>query len=265
MNKKSVCFTPNEMSHCSPVGRRVKRIRFTLIELLVVIAIIAILAAMLLPALGSVKEQGKTAQCGSNMKQVGLMIHSYTAAQNDYLPLANTLTAGNEAVTAPIALTMIQFGYDIKTVTSEPMRKSMPWQCPSQPRRWGQRSSGWSNWLGSVCVNAGALGTQSQLATAYRKISQMKRLSLIPAFIDGDVEKGYQPLVQANGWHWWGAKISTSPQYTSIGYIHNKTANYLMLDGHAQKIKEPFSSAMLSAQIKLGWDAAKDIPPLANQ
>ena len=59
---------------------------FTLIELLVVIAIIAILAAILLPALQSARERGRSANCISNLKQLGIGITNYIDASDNWLP-----------------------------------------------------------------------------------------------------------------------------------------------------------------------------------
>jgi len=62
-----------------------RRAGFTLIELLVVIAIIAILSALLLPALQGAKESGRSAQCMSNLRLIGVAIRLYADDYNDYV------------------------------------------------------------------------------------------------------------------------------------------------------------------------------------
>lgn len=59
---------------------------FTLIELLVVISIIALLLAILMPALGKVKEKAKQIVCGAHMHNISLVLNLYASDYDAKLP-----------------------------------------------------------------------------------------------------------------------------------------------------------------------------------
>src|SRR4051794_7461179 len=84
-------------------NRRRQTTGFTLIELLVVIGIIAVIISMLLPSLNRARQQAYSAQCLSNLKQVGQAALIYAAENKGWLPPGHMGNPG--AATASISRT----------------------------------------------------------------------------------------------------------------------------------------------------------------
>lgn len=115
--------------------RRTMKRAFTLIELLVVVAVLVLLMSLLMPVLQGALDAAKEAQCRRGSANLGIAFHSYSAANNQCIPLCQTADLTNGGAAWTWQLTFVKGGYvPSRPVSGNAIPPSDAFTCPLDPR-----------------------------------------------------------------------------------------------------------------------------------
>jgi len=201
-------------------GRRVAA--FTLIELLVVIAIIAILAALLFPAFGRATKSAQSAQCMSNLRQLGAALTTMIGDDPTNLSVHYYAGVGAETTWSSLLQSKGYLTYDAKQKIA---------RCPSLAATAATNDSNWYcyglNEVASFTVNPDpTIPNDTKINTM-----TLEKKSSVAILGDSVLRPGWGKAAQ-----YFTIGIGGNGRGGIVHCRHNGKANLFFLDGHVQSL-----------------------------